>query len=66
MIIKTTFEDSRKVNRIKNYAFKCNLYLYFLIKQKLLISNEKNVDVYRTQGVYHVIYVFSGSSLSKV
>ena len=26
----------------------------------------KNLNVSRTQGVYHVIYVFSGSSLGKV
>ena len=28
--IKTIFEDSRKVKRIRNYVSKCNLYLYFL------------------------------------
>ena len=26
----------------------------------------KNTDVSRTQGVYHVIYIFFGSSLGKV
>ena len=31
MFIKTTFKDSKKVKIIKNYALKCNLYLYFLI-----------------------------------
>ena len=30
-LIKTTFESSKKVSRIRNYALKCNLYLYFLI-----------------------------------
>ena len=34
MFIKITFEDSKKVNyasKIRNYALKRNLYLYFLI-----------------------------------
>ena len=31
IIIKTTFKDSNKVKRIRNYALKCNLYLFFLI-----------------------------------
>ena len=30
MVIKTTFEDSKKVKKSRNYALKCNLYLYFL------------------------------------
>ena len=39
--IKKIFKDSRKVKRIRNYVSKCNLYLYFLIQQNLLISEEK-------------------------
>ena len=39
--IKKIFKDSRKVKRIRNYVLKCNLYLYFLIYQNLLISGEK-------------------------
>ena len=31
IFIKTKFEDSRKIKRIRNYASKFNLYLYFLI-----------------------------------
>ena len=31
MFIKTIFENSRKVKRIRNYVSNCNLYLYFLI-----------------------------------
>ena len=31
MFIKTTFKDSKKLKRIRNYVLKCNLYLYFLI-----------------------------------
>ena len=31
MFIKTVFEDSKKVKKIRNYAPKCNLNLYFLI-----------------------------------
>ena len=41
ILIKTTFKDSSKVKRIRNCVLKCNLYLYFLIYQKLLISSEK-------------------------
>ena len=38
----------------------------FLDITKVLISGKKNVDVSRTQGVCHVIYIFFGSSLGKV
>ena len=31
MFIKKIFKDSKKVKRIRNYALKFNLYLYFLI-----------------------------------
>ena len=31
IFIGTTFKDSNKVKRNRNYALKCNLYLYFLI-----------------------------------
>ena len=41
IFIKTIFKDSRKVKRIRKYVSKCNLYLHFLIKQNLLISDEK-------------------------
>ena len=41
MFIKSTFEDSKKVERITSYVLKCSLYLYFLIKQNLLILGEK-------------------------
>ena len=41
MFIKPTIQDSKKVQRIRNYVLKHNLYLYFLIKQKLRISGEK-------------------------
>ena len=39
--IKTTLKDSKKIQRIRHYLFKCNLYLYFFISQELLISCEK-------------------------
>ena len=61
-IIKKTFEDSKNVKRIRNYVFKCNLHLCFLVYQNLQIFGEKN-NVSRTQVVYHVIYIFFGSSL---
>ena len=31
MFIKKTFKRLKKVKRIRNYVFKCNLYLYFLV-----------------------------------
>ena len=31
IFIRTTFKDSNKVKRIRNYALKYNLFLYFLI-----------------------------------
>ena len=30
-IIKKNFKDSKEAKRIRNYVFKCNLYLYFLV-----------------------------------
>ena len=41
IFIKTIFKDSRKLIRNRNYVSKCNLYLYFVILQNLLISGEK-------------------------
>ena len=41
IFIKKTFKDSQKVKRIGYYALKRNLYMYFSIKQKLLITGEK-------------------------
>ena len=41
MFIKKTFNNTKKDKRIKNNVLKCNLHLYFLIQQKLLISGEK-------------------------
>ena len=41
MFIKQIFKDLKKVKRIVNYIPKCNLYLYFLISQNLLISSKK-------------------------
>ena len=38
---KKISKDSRKVQRIRNYVSKCNLYLYLLIEQIMLISGEK-------------------------
>ena len=39
--IKTTFKDSEKIERVRTYVLKRNLYPYFLISQKLQISGEK-------------------------
>ena len=40
IFIRTVFKDSKEVKIIGN-VLKCNLHLYFLIQQNLLISNEK-------------------------
>ena len=58
--IKTTFKDSKKVKRIRNYLLKCNLYLYLLIQRKLLIW-WKNADVSRTEERCSVIHLVFGS-----
>ena len=50
MFIKTTFKDSKKVKRTRNYVLKYNQYLYFLIQQKLLISGEKMLMLARLKG----------------
>ena len=50
MFIKIIFKDSRKVKRIRNYVSKCNLYLYFLIQQNLLISGEKMLMLAELRG----------------
>ena len=39
--IKKEFKGSKKVNRIRSYASKCSVYLYFLIYQNLLISGKQ-------------------------
>ena len=41
MFIKATFKDSIKAKIIRKNVLKCNFYLHFSIKQKLLISGEK-------------------------
>ena len=58
MFLKTIFKDSIQIKKIRNYVSKCNLYLYFLIQQNMLISSKKNADVSRTQRVCHVIHIF--------
>ena len=63
--MKTIFKYSKKFKNIWNYLWKCNLYLYFLIQQKLMISNKKYVDVSKTEVMYHVIYIFFRSTLGK-
>ena len=41
IFIKTIFKDTRKVKTTTSYVSKCNLYLYFLIWQNLLICGKK-------------------------
>ena len=31
IFLKTTFKDTKKDKRIRNYALKCNVYLHFFI-----------------------------------
>ena len=38
MFIKTIFKDSIQVKRVRNHVSKCNLYLYFLIYQNMVVS----------------------------
>ena len=56
MFIKTIFEDSKKVKRIKNYISKCNLYLYFWYN-KICWFSVKNADISITQNLCHVIHI---------
>ena len=58
MFIRKTFRDSKIVERIRNYVLKCNLYLYFLILQKLLIFGEKILMSAELRGVSRVLYAF--------
>ena len=62
MFIKTIFKNSKNSKKIRNYVPKWNLYLYFLISSENMLI----VDVGIAQGVCHVIYIFFGSSLTKV
>ena len=65
MFIMKIYKDSRKLKINRNYVSKYNLYL-FLDTAKCINFCLKNADVSRTQGVCHVIHIFSGSSLGKV
>ena len=57
MLIKATFKDSKSW-KIRNHVLKCNLYLYFLISQKLLISGEKSWSQQNSRAVSRYLYVF--------
>ena len=50
MFIKVTFQDSKTIKIIRNYALKRNLYLYFLIEQNLLISIEQMLMLAELKG----------------
>ena len=58
MIVQTIFKDSKKFKRIRNYVLKCNLYLYFLIKQNILISVEKMLIPADPTGMTRNLYIF--------
>ena len=60
--IKKVFKDSKKVKRIKNCASKCNVYLYFLIYENLLISGEKCWCQQNSKGVSRVYTFFRSFS----
>ena len=40
-LLKQSLKTQKKTKRIINYLSKCNLYLYFLIEQNLLITGGK-------------------------
>ena len=42
MFIKAVFKDLTKIKRIRNYVPKCNMYLYFLISQDVVIFGENH------------------------
>ena len=56
--LQYNFKDPNKVKRIRNYALKCNLYLYFLILQKLQISGKK-CWCQSSRGVIYIFYIMS-------
>ena len=66
MLIKTTFKDSKNVKAIRNHVSKCNLYLYFLICQKLLITGEKLLMSAELRVCVTCFICFIGSCLGKV
>ena len=65
IMIWTSFKDSKKVKRIGKNVLKCNFFVFPDVTKS---GNFRwiNADVSRTQGVYHVIYIFFGSSSGKV
>ena len=67
MFIKTTFKDSKNVNRVRTYALKYNLAIsVFFDITKVSDFRCKNADVSTTQEMCHVIYIFFGSALGKI
>ena len=62
MFIKATFKYPNKSKRIRIYVSKCNLYLYFLMQQKLLISGEKCWYQQKSRSVSRDLYIFRSSS----
>ena len=66
MFIKTTFKDSNKVKRIRNYVLISAIYICIFDITKSVDFRWKNADVSRTQKMCHVIYVYFESSLGKV
>ena len=50
MFAKKTAENAERLKRYINYVFKCNLYLYLLIEQKLLIFDNKMMMSEKVKG----------------
>ena len=65
MFIKTVLKDSKQVKRIRNYVPNWNLYLFFLKKQNLLISDEKMLMLAELREFFYVIHILFESSLGK-
>ena len=58
MFMKTIFEDSKTVKKSRTYAWKCNLYLFFLILKKLLIFGEKSWCQENSKGTSRGLCIF--------
>ena len=63
MLIETTFKDSSKVKRIKNYVLKRNLYLYSWYKKSLssiglIMMTHRKYLVKKSQHSLHKKWIF--------
>ena len=64
--IKTTFKDSKKPKKTKELDLYLNPVFIFISWYNKIADLRWKIAISRTQGMCHVIYIFSGSSLGKV